>query len=314
VDISVIIPTHNPNLARLRATLGGLKGQDLAPGRWEALLIDNASTELPPPESYSDVAPSGLSLLHEARLGLTSARICGFRAARGALFVMVDDDNVLAPGYLSEVARIFESERRIGAAGGKSFPVYESAPTGWQLEFTSLLAIRDLGDAEVQARSFRPEGSAANVYPPCAPIGAGMALRRECAVTWADGVARDPARRRLDRTGSDLASGGDNDIIMTALEQGWAVGYFPTLRLEHLIPPGRLDPSYLSRLNHAIQRSWVQALALHGANPWPPIAPWTVWPRKVKAYFRLGAWKSPAHRIRWQGMCGQYEGQARITR
>jgi glycosyltransferase involved in cell wall biosynthesis len=312
VDISVIIPTHNPHLGRLRSTLEGLKRQNMAPGRWETLLIDNSSSVFPDPEAYSDVAPENLSLMHEGHLGLTSARICGFRAAKGAIVVMADDDNVLDPGYLTEVARIFGREGKLGAAGGKSTPVYETAPVGWQLEFTSLLAVRDLGPLELMAKSFRPDGTGTNQYPACAPIGAGMALRRECAVSWAEGIANDNLRRRLDRTGAALVSGGDNDIIMTLLEQGWSVGYFPTLGIQHLIPSGRLEAGYLSRLNRAIQRSWVQALALHGANRWTPIAPWTLGARKAKAYFKFQAWKSPAHRIRWQGMCGQYEGRASI--
>src|ERR1035438_5116222 len=143
-----------------------------------------------------------------------------------------------------------------------------------------LLAVRDLGEAELLAASFRPDGSAQKQYPLCAPIGAGMVLRREAALAWAEGGERDPNRLRLDPTGPDLVSGGDNDIVMTVLEHGWSVGYFPSLTLSHMIPSARLDPRYLARLNRAIQRSWVQVLSAHAACPWKPIAGWTVAPRQ----------------------------------
>jgi glycosyltransferase involved in cell wall biosynthesis len=307
---SVVIPAHNPDFGRLLETLRALRGQTLRPDLWETLLIDNASTSFPGEGHYAGAAPANLRLLREPTLGLTSARLAGIRAARGASIVFVDDDNVLDPGYLEEVVRLFASNPRLGAAGGKSLPTFEAPPAPWMSEFLALLAIRDLGDAEILATSFRPPGSSRNEYPACAPIGAGMAIRRESALAWADSVERDPKRRRLDRSGLELVSGGDNDIVMTLLEQGWSVGYFPSLGLRHLIPASRLDADYLARLNRAIQRSWVQVLALHGANPWQPIPAATVPLRKLKAWFTRRAWKGPAERIRWQGACGHFEGRA----
>jgi glycosyltransferase involved in cell wall biosynthesis len=298
----------------LRETLLGLRKQSLAAGLWETLLVDNASTAFPSVGDYSESAPENLRLMTEARLGLTSARLAGIRAARGKTIVLVDDDNVLDPGYLAEVVRLFSRDAHLGAAGGKSRPAFESPPARWHSEFFPLLALRDLGDSELIATSFRPEGAERNEYPAFAPIGAGMAIRREAALAWAAAAEGDQKKRRLDRSGLELVSGGDNDIVMTLLERGWTVGYFPTLSLRHLIPAGRLDTGYLSRLNRAIQRSWVQVLELHGANPWGPIPRWTVPLRKAKAFVRMGAWRSPSNRIRWQGACGHHEGRAAISR
>lgn len=312
--VTVVVPSHNPHLGRLRATLRGLRGQSLAPELWETLLVDNASSSFPSGQDLGGDAPSNLRVLPEPRLGLTSARLAGIRAARGTVIVFVDDDNILAPGYLAEAVRLFGRDGRLGAAGGKSVPALESPPLPWQREFLPLLAVRDLGEGELLATTFQPAGAARRQYPPFAPIGAGMALRRESALEWAAGVERDPGRRRLDRSGLDLASGGDNDVVMTVLENGWSVGYFPGLSLDHVIPQARLDTGYLARLNRAMQRSWVQVLACHGASPWKPIPRWTVAPRRIKAWFAYRAWAGPACRIRWQGACGHFEGRADILR
>ena len=176
------------------------------------------------------------------------------------------------------------------------------------LQFHGLLAPRDQPPAHKYCR-----GGATAAWPDFAPVGAGLAVRRRLAVAYAEAVARDPRRAAFDRTGASLASGGDNDLVFTVLHAGGDVGYFPELKLTHLIPAQRLDPEYLARLNRGIMRTWVRVLHLHGQCPWPAIARPTVPLRQLRAWWRFRAWRSPAHRIRWQGACGQLEGQADIA-
>ena len=306
MDVSVLIPTHNPHPGRLRRTLAGLREQTLAAGRWETLLIDNASS---PPVPASDLAdaPANLRCIAEPRLGLTAARRRGFAESQAPLCVLVDDDNVLAPDYLAHVVRLFAAHPLLGAIGGKSLPEFEDEPKAWKREFLPLLALRDLGDRPHVSQGLRPAGAAQNEYPvDAAPIGAGMAIRREAARQWAqadDGLISD-------RRGAELTSGGDNDIVLTVMQRGWEVAYFPELSLTHLIPAGRLEAAYLGRLNRGIQQSWMRVLAKHDANPWPPIPGWTVPLRQLKAWFVYRAWSSPAARIRWLGACGHFAGRA----
>jgi GT2 family glycosyltransferase len=217
----------------------------------------------------------------------------------------VDDDNVLAPDYLEGSLSAFASHPRVGLAGGRSVPRFSSDPPGWAREFYGLLALRDLGGADRISQGLRPRGSERNAYPDFAPIGAGMALRRAAWQAWLDA----PASGLSDRRGGALSSSGDNDIVLCAMRAGWEVGYFPGLVLTHLIPPGRLEASYLARLNRGIQKSWMQVLARHDASPWPPITPAGAALRKARAWFTHRAWSSPAARIRWNGACGHFEGR-----
>ncbi len=308
MDLSVIIPTHNPDAGRLARTLAGLCDQTLAPVCWETLLIDNASN--PPLEraSLPSPRPANLRLLREPTPGLAAARLCGLRAASADLCVFVDDDNVLAPGFLAAALALFAAHPSLGAAGGPTRPEFEAAPAPWIAEFFPLLALRDLGPDPQFARLDRTSAPADGPppYPRCAPIGAGMVLRRRAAYAW---MNRSPLRRLSDRRGPELTSGGDNDIVLSVLRDGWDVAYSPDLALTHLIPAARLAPAYLARLNRGIQKSWMQVLAQHDANPWPPIARWTVAPRQAKAWFTHRAWSGPAAHIRWQGACGHFEGR-----
>lgn len=306
--ISVIIPTHNPHPGRLRRTLAGLRAQTLTESAWETIVVDNASTAAIEAEQIAPDAPAHLRVVGEQHLGLTAARRCGIRAARGQLIVMVDDDNVLAPDYLAQIAAHFTAHPRLGAAGGKSVPEFESTPEPWVREFDGLLACRDLGDQEMIATSLWSDSRQRDEYPACSPIGAGLALRRPALQPWLE--SEDSSLP--DRRGTALSSGGDNDIVLTALRAGWSVGYFPSLALTHLIPTVRVQRDYLARLNRGISRSWLQVLAKHAICPWTPIASWTVPLRQAKAWWAYRAWQNPAAYVRWQGACGHFEGRATL--
>jgi glycosyltransferase involved in cell wall biosynthesis len=303
--ISVIVPSHNPDPARLRATLAGLRAQTLSPECWETLLVDNVSDRWPSLDDR-DLPPNS-KIVRESALGLSSARRAGFRAARAPLAVLVDDDNVLAPDYLENVLTIFATYPKVGVAGGRTLPGFSAPPPAWTKEFHGLLALRDLGENEIISVGLRPAGSTRNEYPLFAPFGAGMALRREAWTAWID--SRHGVRAPSDRLGTNLSSSGDNDIVLCAMRSGWEAGYFPQLQLTHLIPPERLEPGYLARLNRGVQQSWIQVLSLHDACPWPPLSRLGAAFRKARAWCRHRPWTSPAARIRWQGACGHFDGR-----
>jgi glycosyltransferase involved in cell wall biosynthesis len=308
LKISVIIPTHNPNALRLQRTLGGLSNQTLSPEEFEVVLVDNASS--PPIPTPTIVGLRHVHLVRELSLGLTAARLRGIAEARADVLVFVDDDNVLAPEYLANVVRHFAAEPDLGALGGKVLPEFEKPPAAWVTQFHGLLAVRDHGDRSLRG-DWRSPGE--RTYPTFSPIGAGMAVRRPVALHYAATVGSDPLRRALDRTGQQLVSGGDNDLVMHVLEAGASVGYEPDLSLTHLIPERRLERSYLGALNRAIARSWIRVLALHGIRPWKSIGPATVRFRQCRAWWRVRAWQSDAAWITWQGLCGTFEGQAELA-
>jgi hypothetical protein len=188
---------------------------------------------------------------------------------------------------------------KLGACGGPVTPVYEAPPPAWFHALGLDLACRDLGEAELWAR-WEGAPAAERTYPPCAPIGAGMVIRKAAYAAYVDQVAASTGRTALGRRGGDLSSGEDNDMVMTLLEQGWSVAYLPELRVEHLIPAARLTCEYLARYAYSTNRTWVQVLAMHGLRPWPPIAPWTSGLRKARAWMRGRPWRTPADFIRWR--------------
>lgn len=302
--LSVILCTHNPRPDYLERTIAALQQQSLEQTHWEFLLIDNASREALP-SSLVSWHPQG-RVIREVQLGLTAARLRGFRESQGRLLVFVDDDNLLDTHYLTRVQEIFQQHPQMGAIAGKCLPEFEVEPPAWISEFYQILALRDFGDIPLMAAGEIGQ----RTYPEFAPAGAGMALRRQAFISYAGKVQHDDRRLALGRTGQQLSSGEDNDMILSLLQAGWGVGYFPQLQLTHLIAAHRLQPDYLARLNYASSRCWVQVLALNGIRLWQKIPTWTVRLRQFKAWCRYQPWRNPVAYIRWCGICGLLEGQS----
>ena len=279
--ISVILCTYNPRKDYLGRVLDALIQQSLPHAEWELLIIDNASQSYL--EDQLDLSwHSQGRVVREETLGLTAARLKGFREAQGELLVFVDDDNVLEVDYLAQVSYIAQQYPQVGALSGKSIPEYEITPEPWIQSFHQVLALRDLGD-EVLTES---HNSAERNYPSCAPVGAGMVIRRLAFMAYHSAATGNGQSLRLGRKGKQLTSGEDNDIILTILRDGWNVGYFPQLKLTHLISANRLNKDYMARLNRAATRSWVQVLDMHGIRNWNKIPRWSVLPAKSESIYR----------------------------
>lgn len=256
-------------------------------------------------------------VVREEELGLTHARLRGFDETSGDLIVMVDDDNVLAPDYLATAVRIAQTHAGLGAFGGRCLPSYECTPPPWIDMAAPGLGLRDLGSG---VRVF-PEGqetmrqrpSPVREFPACAPIGAGMVVRRAAAQAYSHRL-RTRSVRVTDRRGDSLASAGDNDLCLTVLEEGWQLGYFPELSLQHLIPERRLTLSYHRRMAREAMRSFVLMLDGHGIRPWPAVPAWSVPLRVARDAWRVKPWQSPEHSLRWCMNRGRYEACGQLGR
>lgn len=242
-SVSVVICTRNPREAYFRRVLAALETQTLPQTEWELIIVDNGSS--PSIENRAFALPTNGRVVIEAQIGLTAARLKGIGEATGELIVFVDDDNELASDYLARAIELASEFPKIGALGGQLIPEFEMMPEPWVMQFAKNLALVDLDrDRWTNQRDF-------SAFPP----GAGMCVRRQVAQSYATHVSADALRRELDRAGDSLASGGDTDLVLQALDAGWGIGQFTRLQLTHLIPCERLTLEYHKRLAEGISRS-----------------------------------------------------------
>jgi hypothetical protein len=148
-------------------------------------------------------------------------------------------------------------------------------------------------------------------FPEFLPMGAGMIARRAALTSWA---AQAGLSSLPDRQGSDLTTCGDTDMVLEAFRAGWSFGYFPELKITHLIPASRLSADYLARLWHDHEMSWIELLHKHGLCYWEAAAPWTPPIRKARAYLRHRAWVGLGEYVSWRRTCGHFEGRAALYR
>ena len=118
-------------------------------------------------------------------------------------------------------------------------------PDGWSASCSSLQSARSPKSrwAEKETPGFPT------------PAGAGMTMRRQVIDHYISRIEKDPLRRELDRKGNSLVSAGDTDLATCAWNIGLGLANFPQLRLKHLIPKGRMQPSYMRRLHESMAYS-----------------------------------------------------------
>lgn len=141
--ISVVIPTcRRPDL--LQRCLEALARQDLAPGAFEVIIVDDAASDATRAQVESwarRLASSDHTILYipvtGPRHGPATARNIGWRAAHSEFIAFTDDDCQPAPDWLCAGLAAFAT----GAAGvsGKTILPLPSAPTDYEYN-ASLLA------------------------------------------------------------------------------------------------------------------------------------------------------------------------------
>ena len=124
--VTVAIITYN-RCRYLRQTLSGMVRQDYPADRWELLVVDNNSTDETRDvvTSFVTSSPAPRRIL-ETRQGLDFGRNRAIEEARGDLVVLVDDDILVEPDWLTQLIAPFSSESRptcdIGPAAGSDWP------------------------------------------------------------------------------------------------------------------------------------------------------------------------------------------------
>lgn len=234
VEISVVIATWNRGEKLLR-TLQSLANQVITPAAWEAVVVNNNSTDSTA-EVFARFAADHpelqLRMVDEPRQGLSWARNCGIAESRGELIAIIDDDEEVNPQFCSAYINFFARHPNVLIAGGAVTPIYEADRPRWMSRFTErpIAGTLQLGPLE---KPF------VRGYPP----GGNMAVRR-CAID--DYGVFDTS---LGRTGAQLIGGEEKElnerITFGSRTRAWWV---PGAEIRHIIPPSKLTESHLQRL------------------------------------------------------------------
>jgi glycosyltransferase involved in cell wall biosynthesis len=285
LSASIILCTHNPRQDHLARTLEGLRRQTDSLKHWELLLADNASEVALAKIVDLSWHPNGRHVL-ERQLGTSWARRKGISESRSPLLIFVDDDNVLAPNYVSEAMRIRASHPNLGSFGGSVFAEFEVEPMEPIKRHLGYLAIRERK---------RPLISSSFSCAEAVPVGAGLCARIEVGHAYLRHCSE--ARVAMPcRKGNELTAHGDYEICMAGLRAGYEVGTFPELSLRHLIPRERISEDYFARLIGSTDYS-----GFLFDFKWQNRTPAPIWsPRNVASFVKNGLFGDPLERKIWR--------------
>ena len=245
--LSIVVCTHN-HADSLAAVLRALAAQDADPAAFEILVVNNRCTDHTP----AVVAAAGVREVVEPNPGQVHARVRGVRESAGEWIAFVDDDNLLAPAWVSEALRFIGVHPGCGAFGGTVELEYETPPPPAVVRRAYAYAATDLpGGTQRLAGHDRWKLR-----------GAGLVCRRQALqdAGWLDWQAN------VGRAGAGTMSGDDTEIVMRIARAGWELWYEPACRLRHVIGRERLTVAHLRSLHRGFAAADPVLLGFSQAN------------------------------------------------
>lgn len=231
LDLTVLCCTYNRR-ADLREMVTSTLEQRGHGLRYEVLVVDNNSTDGTRDEIEQLIAAghTNLRYLFEPRQGKSYALNTGLAAMRGRHHAVIDDDEVLPPGYLATLQRLMAAHPDACCIGGKVLPLWSEPPPTWLTRgHWSPIAILDYGEAPLRIDRNRPLCLLAGVFRTEDALAAG---------------GYDPA---VGLTSTSIGSIEDSDLLLRLYTRGKFAMYSPELRLWHKIPAYRLTKTYHRR-------------------------------------------------------------------
>lgn len=289
MDLSLVICAYNAE-RRLGGVLEALSRQEAGQVRWEVLVINNASRDRTAEvaRGFEGKINALLRVVDENRPGLIEARRRGAREARGRYISFIDDDNLVASDWVRRCVEFLDGHPRVGFIGGLIEPLFEdpaSRPADFYERFADGLAIRELGPEP--RKLVQPHSDP--------PPGAGLTGRAELVRL----ILLQIGCLLQGHTGGKLTNGEDTEMGLIAQRLGWETWYVPSLRMKHVMPPGRLTEQYLRKLiaDGAQSGPWLDYL--RGREPERSrvgyLARWGLWRVRAKKMALLGWLRKTGH-------------------
>jgi len=244
MEYSIIICTYNPDERLLKRCLNAVRGLSSNSPTFEIILVDNNSANPIDDLSYVKDFLGSCSiafLIKESRQGLNHARLAGVRVSKGRFIVFFDDDNEPDPNYLVKLGYLHLMYPSIAAWGPGLVSVdFIDGMVSEELEIYAREAFQERSEVELV---YAQEPS----WQSCYPYGTGLCLNRQVVEGYAE-LAKSGRFNIADRTGNQLTSGGDVQMVLYCISLGLGAGVDPELKLTHIIPGKRTSLDYLKRL------------------------------------------------------------------
>ena len=196
IRFSVIIPTLNRS-DMLRQAIEALCQQEDPGCAYEIIAVDNGSTddtrEMVEALARKSLVP--IRYLLESRRGSHFARNTGFKAARGEILGLIDDDVIVDTNWVKNIVKVYDNPE-VSCAGGKlTLRWVNGPPPEWIEPFKTTLGEMNYGDKPIEL-PYPKTINAGNFsirkeillkvggYNPCNAPGDSLIGDGECGLCW----------------------------------------------------------------------------------------------------------------------------------
>jgi glycosyltransferase involved in cell wall biosynthesis len=305
--VSIIICTYNAS-KRIVPTLQHLQKQQFnKPVNWEVIVVDNASDDNSSEiaaEIWNQNPVTNFSVVREGKPGLMHARQRGLESANYEIVSFIDDDNWVESWWVQKVADLFSVNEKIAACSGRSEAVFESVAPEWFPLFESSFAV-----GRQASESGIIDDKKGYLW------GAGFSFRKSL---WFTLQKKGFKNLTVGRQGKNITSGEDTELCYAFRLMGYQLYYNNDLSLKHYMPQGRMNFSYLEKMNEGFGKANVR-LNCYRAILYPGFrihAWWYEWlateKKIIKEFLRSIfsrdkhiIWESRARKAYWKGYAAQ---------
>jgi glycosyltransferase involved in cell wall biosynthesis len=232
--ITIAICTWNRSVS-LRDTLSSIQNMETPSDiGWEVLVINNNCTDDTEEVIASFASALPIRSLIEKQQGLSHARNCAVKAARGRYILWTDDDVIVGARWLAAFAQAFRKYPEDVVFGGPILPKFVGVPPKWlvlamkETNIDYIYALRNLGDEPI---TLAIEGDKI-------PIGANFAIRIQEQRQF-------PYDPRLGLNKSGNIRGEETDVVKKILGSGASGRWVPNAPVQHVIPQHRQTITFL---------------------------------------------------------------------
>lgn len=230
--VSAVVCCYNSS-AVIVPTIQALSRQEIPPGSgYELILVDNNCTDdtlfLAEQAWRNSIHP--VRIVKETKPGLIHARKTGVFSAQYHILLFIDDDNILAPGWIERLLNLYSRRADVGGIGGHNEPMLEGEKPAWFDKFSGMYACTpSYENPDVSAFKQRL-------------FGAGMSFRTEALLAVFDSALPFSL---VGRTQDTLNRGDDSEICLRVGLLGWKLWYENSLKLQHNILKSRINWAYV---------------------------------------------------------------------
>lgn len=229
--LSVIVCTCN-RAGTLRKALSSLVDSiSASEADCEVVVIDNNSSDATAAVvgEVTTHAPCPVIYAFEPQQGVSFARNRGLEIARGSEIAFTDDDVLVDPQWIRELAAAFKAHPWHLGFGGRVIPQWPSKPPSWFQETGPYATVK-----AVVCHNLGPEPGDTDT----SPIGANMAFRKIAFERYGT------FRTDLGRKGNILTGGEDIEFFRRLFAAGERVRWVPSAIVLHPVDASRTHKRY----------------------------------------------------------------------